>query len=157
MSMRFGLLGALALAIALAVSGCATSSPAPSPTSSTSEASATPTATPNPTFAPDGTAKDNLPYFTYVITTALAAEPALDSAGLAQKIAEAGFPAESIQYTFSSTAVGLVSDTADVASDFGGACLVAQFGPVLPAPHVVVLPTLAQGGCLIGSQIQRLG
>lgn len=155
--MRVGYVGAGALILALAMSGCSTPASTPSETTVAQTASATPTPTPNPVFVPDGTAKENLPFYTFVVTTALAADPALDSAGLAQKVAEAGFPAETIQYTFSTTAVGLVSDTADVATNFGGACLVAQFGPVLPEPHIVVMPSLAQGGCLIGSQIQQLG
>ena len=156
--MRVGYVGAGALILALAMSGC--SSPAPTPTSSASEdksASATPTPTPNPVLLPEGTAKENLPYFEFVVANAFAADPTLDSVGLAQKVAEAGFPAETIQYSLSTTAVGLVSDTADVATNFGGACLVAQFGPVLPEPHIVEMPSLAQGGCLIGSQIQHLG
>lgn len=146
-----------ALALSLTLTSCSADTPQPQESENSQSASAAPTPTADPVFIPEGSAEENLPFFTFIVKQALATEPEIDSAALAQKVAEAGFPAEGIQFSYSSTAVGLKSDTADVASNFAGACLIAQYGPVQPEPHIVVMPALAQGGCLIGAQIQRLG
>jgi hypothetical protein len=105
---------------------------------------------------PEGSAKQNLPYFNAVIQQAIAADPTMDSSGIAAVLSQNGFPAESIQFTFTRTAVGLASDSVDIAALWAGECLIAQFGPAIPQYHSVILPALATGGCLIGAQVQGL-
>lgn len=150
----------LAMASVLTLSACA--SPAPSGgASSASSASASPTATKKPSkppvFLPDAVARANLYYFTWTIEQALAADPAADSFAIAQKVAEAGFDPAAIQFTFSRTAAGLAADSVDVAVNFAGECIVGQFGPAISGVHAVVMPVLASGGCLLGTEVQTLG
>jgi hypothetical protein len=148
----------LALASALMFSACV--APASSgDVTSTPSASATATKKPSkpPVFLPDAVAKANLYYFSWTIEQALAADPAADSFAIAQKVAEAGFDPAAIQFTFSRTAAGLAADSVDVAVNFAGECIVGQFGPAISGVHAVVMPVLASGGCLLGTEVQTLG
>ena len=155
--MRFRILAtALALTGVLALTGCSASTPDAQPTTTTS-ASTTPKPTKDPVLLPNGSAKDNLYYFTWVIEKTLAADPAADSYAIAQAIGAAGFDPSTVQFTFSRTAAGLAADTSEVAVQFGGQCVIGQFGPVAPKVITRVLPVLATGGCLLGTEVQSLG
>lgn len=151
---------ALAIATTIALAGCAgeTSSPesSASPEEKTS-ASATPTPTKDPTFVEGGNAKANQAFFQWFVSQQIAANPDIDSAGIATAVSQSPFGGNPIQYTFSRTAIGLVADSADVSVEFGGECLIAQFGPVRDGVVVSVLPVLATGGCLLGTDVQTLG
>ncbi len=127
-----------------------------STTTSTPTTSPSATVEPIPALIPDGTATQNLPYFNYVIRQALTADPTLDSFAIAQIVSQSGFPADTVQFTFTRTSVGLAADSVTIAALFSGECLIGQYGPAVPEYHGIVLPGLAQGGCLIGSQVQRL-
>ena len=157
--MRFRVIAtALALAGALAVTGCSASTPNVKPTeTATASASATPKPTKDPVLLPNGSAKDNLYYFTWVIEKTLAADPAADSYAVAQAVGAAGFDPATVQFTFSRTAAGLAADTSEVAVQFGGQCVIGQLGPVAPKVISRVLPVLATGGCLLGTEVQSLG
>ena len=91
-----------------------------------------------------------------VIEQSLAADPARNSHDVAVVVSQNGFPGEAIEFTFSRTAVGLVADTVEISALWAGECIIAQFGPAMKGVHAVVLPALVQGGCLVGSQVQRL-
>ena len=147
---------ALALSSAVVFTGCSASTPDGQPTS-TSSASATPEPTKDPVLLPNGSAKDNLYYFTWVIEKTLAADPAADSYAVAQAVGAAGFDPATVQFTFSRTAAGLEADTSEVAVQFGGQCVIGQFGPIAPKVISRVLPVLATGGCLLGTEVQTLG
>jgi hypothetical protein len=108
-------------------------------------------------FLVDGSAQDNLNYFSWVIEKTLAADPATDSFLVAQAVGAAGFDPATVQFTFSRTAAGLAADTSEVAVQFGGQCLIGQFGPVAPKVIARVMPVLATGGCLLGTEVQTLG
>jgi len=97
-----------------------------------------------------------MPFFVSIVQQAIAANPTVSSYDVAVLESQSGFDGTSIQYTYSRTAAGLASDSSSVAVLFAGECIIAQFGPVISGVHGVVLPALAQGGCLIGSQVQRL-
>ena len=148
----------LALSSVFALSACATTASAP-----VDQKKSTPTATEtskpaeDPVLLPNGSAKDNLYYFTWVIEETLAADPAADSFAVAQAVGAAGFDPATVQFTFSRTAAGLAADTSEVAVQFGGQCLIGQFGPVAPKVISRVLPVLATGGCLLGTEVQSLG
>ena len=149
---------ALALSAALALTGCSASTPNVKPTeTATASASATPKPTKDPVLLPNGSAKDNLYYFTWIIEKTLAADPAADSYAVAQAVGAAGFDPATVQFTFSRTAAGLAADTSEVAVQFGGQCVIGQFGPVAPKVISQVLPLLATGGCLLGTEVQSLG
>lgn len=146
---------ALGLIGALALTGCS-GKPAEKPTETTT-ASASPEPIKDPVLMPDASAKDNLYYFNWVIEKTLAADPAADSYGVAQAVGAAGFDPATVQFTFSRTAAGLAADTSEVAVQFGGQCLIGQFGPVAPKVISLVMPILASGGCLLGTEVQSLG
>ncbi|WP_280795238.1 DUF6993 domain-containing protein [Aurantimicrobium minutum] len=151
---------ALALSSVFALSACATTATAPDDQkNSTATATTTETSKPaqDPVLLPNGSAKDNLYYFTWVIEKTLAADPAADSFAVAQAVGAAGFDPATVQFTFSRTAAGLAADTSEVAVQFGGQCLIGQFGPVAPKVISRVLPVLATGGCLLGTEVQSLG
>jgi hypothetical protein len=107
-------------------------------------------------FVPDGSAAQNLPFFVSIVEQATAADPNVSSYDVAVLQSQSGFDPASIQFTYSRTAAGLASDSSSVAVLFAGECIIAQYGPVISGVHGVVLPALAQGGCLIGSQVQGL-
>lgn len=146
---------ALAIVGTLVLTGCS-SSPSPQP-AATQSASATPKPSKDPVFLPEASAKDNLYYFSWVIEKTLTADPAADSYAVAQAVGAAGFDPATVQFTFSQTAAGLAADTSEVAVQFGGECLVGQFGPVAPKVIARVMPVLASGGCLLGTEVQSLG
>ena len=146
---------ALAIVGTLVLTGCS-SSPSPQ-TTATQSASATPKPSKDPVFLPEASAKDNLYYFSWVIEKTLKADPAADSYAVAQAVGAAGFDPATVQFTFSQTAAGLAADTSEVAVQFGGECLVGQFGPMAPKVIARVMPVLASGGCLLGTEVQSLG
>jgi hypothetical protein len=148
----------VALSSAFALSACASTAESPDvQKSSSASASANPTPTKDPVFLADGSAQDNLYYFSWVIDKTLAADPATDSYAVAQAVGAAGFDPATVQFTFSRTAAGLAADTSEVAVQFGGQCLIGQFGPVAPKVIARVMPVLATGGCLLGTEVQTLG
>jgi hypothetical protein len=148
----------VATASILLLAGCSAGNPEHDKSSGeTKTATASPTPTADPTLLPEASAKDNLYYFTWVIEKTLAADPAADSYAIAQAVGAAGFDPATVQFTFSRTAAGLAADTSEVAVQFAGECLVGQFGPVAPKVISLVMPLLASGGCLLGTEVQSLG
>ncbi len=151
---------ALAIATTLALAGCASDSGQTDSSATPQQApsaSATPTPTKDPTFVEGGNAKANQAFFQWFVSQQIAANPDIDSAGIATAVGQSPFGGNPIQYTFSRTAIGLVADSADVSVEFGGECLIAQFGPVRDGVVVSVLPVLVSGGCLLGTDVQTLG
>ena len=154
---------AIVLGTALLLSGCQAGSQ-PSPSSTPPDVAYTAAPRPVPTikaappavFMPDGSAAQNLPFFVSIAEQAIAADPEVLSYDVAVLESQNGFDSGAIQFTYSRTAVGLASDSASVAVLFAGECIIAQYGPVITGVRGIVLPPLAQGGCLIGSQVQGL-
>ncbi len=159
--MRLLSTSAIVLGAALLLSGCAAGTvPTAGPTANVPYTGAPrPAATSKPApaavFVPDGTAAQNMPFFVSVAEQAIAANAAVSSADVAVLESQNGFDRAAIQFTYSRTAAGLASDSSSVAVLVGDECIIAQFGPVITGVHGIVLPALAQGGCLIGSQVQR--
>lgn len=159
MSIRLSVISAGALMLCLGLTACS-ASVEKAASSQTPAASVTPSATPTPTpapvFLPEGTAEHNLNYLGWVVSSALAADPAADSYAVATAVGASGFDPTTVQFTFSSTATGLPADTSEVAVQFAGQCLIAQYGPAQPAVITKAMPVLASGGCLIGTDVQPL-
>lgn len=150
-------LGVLLLSSGLASCSAAQDIVAPTTTASVSAtASASPTPTPPPVFLPEGTAQQNLEFLKWVVISTLAADPAADSYAVATAVGASGFDPATVQFTFSTTAAGLPADTSEVAVQFAGECLIAQYGPAQPAVITKVMPVLASGGCLLGTDVQPL-
>jgi len=152
---------AILVGAALLLSGCATGvSPTAGPSADVAYTGAprpveTTKAAPPAVFVPDGTAAQNMPFFVSIAEQAIADNPKVSSADVAVLESQSGFDRKAIQFTYSRTSAGLASDSASVAVLIGDQCIIAQFGPVISGVHGIVLPALVQGGCLIGSQVQR--
>lgn len=146
---------ALTVALALAVAGLAgcapEASPAPPPATGTVAPTAVPTAAPAPQLVPEGTAADNLPLFAHVVAEVTAAGgDVVSGRSYIDALVAAGFDRASMQLTADTTTVGDAVDALQFSVLWAGECLVGQVGPSTPAPAAIVLPELADGGCLVG-------
>lgn len=79
-----------------------------------------------PVFVPDGTAEDNLPYFTEVIRKYTASDQPITGKPVAQAVIDAGFDPAMIQFSFDQTKTGLEADNIFVSVRIGGDCLIGQ-------------------------------
>lgn len=147
------------IATAIVLASCSTTAESTKPTSSPKSSDVAPTQKPKqaPEFVPDGSAKDNLAYFSWVVSQTLNGDVATDSVTVSQALSESSFAGSPIQYSFSRTAVGLASDSVSVSVEFAGECLIAQYGKAVPKLEAKVLPALPSGGCLLGTDIQTFG
>lgn len=141
------------LIAALTWSGCAvTGPPAPSSTPSVS-ASANPTATPTPSapvLVPEGSALDNLPYFTAVMDGVWATDQSVQGRAYIDALVAAGFTKADMEVTYDRTTVDNPADSIQFSVRWQGECLVGQVGPSIVEPTAVVLPEVPGGTCLIG-------
>lgn len=145
-----GLVAASALALVGVGLGACVAEGTPAPTTGGQSASATETPAAAATLVPDGSAADNLPLFAAVVTaTANGPEPVSGRAYIDALVA-AGFPKTSMEVTNDRTTVDDPADSIQFSVAWGDECLVGQVGPSTPAPTAVVLPALADGGCLLG-------
>lgn len=145
--------GAIALAVVLV--GCTPDGADPAPTSSTEPSSqptsAEPTAPTAPTLVPDGSANDNLPLFEQVVASVWATPDNVSGRAYVDALAAAGFDKAAMQVTEDFSTVGNPAESLQFSVLWGAECLVGQVGPATGEPVTVVVPALAEGGCLIGS------
>lgn len=147
--------GLLAAVAALALAAC-TQAPAPtvSPTapapSASASVSATPTTPPPPSLQPDGTADENLPFFTVVTQQVWAGPERMAGRAYIDALVAAGFDKSRMQVTKDQTAIGNAADSIQFSVAWGDECLIGQAGAAFPEPATVVLPALEGGTCLIG-------
>ncbi|GAA5208453.1 DUF6993 domain-containing protein [Microbacterium kyungheense] len=155
---RAGLVGATALAVAV-VTACAPVTPTPTPSVSPSGTIVVPTpsasasdggqATPA-ALVPDGTAHDNLPYFTAVTDSVWASESRVSGRAYIDALVAAGFDKSAMQVTSDTTTVGNPAESIQFSVRWGEECLVGQVGPATGDPVTVVVPVVGEGTCLIG-------
>jgi len=109
-----------------------------------------------PKLIADGTPKENLPYFLFILNTAYqnSTDANTTSEEMAAYLANAGFDTSTIQISENATALGLNPDSKFVSVIFNGECLVGTWGSSMTTPTVTVLPVLPQGGCLLGGTIR---
>ena len=153
-------MSALAVGVALTVSSCSFA-PMPVPSNGSSgspSASASSVAKPRnaPKLIADGTPKENLPYFLFILNTAYqnSTDANTTSEEMAAYLANAGFDTSTIQISENATALGLNPDSKFVSVIFNGECLVGTWGSSMSTPTATVLPVLPQGGCLLGGTIR---
>ena len=153
-------MSALAVGVALTVSSCSFA-PMPVPSNGSSgspTASASSVAKPRnaPKLIADGTPKENLPYFLFILNTAYqnSTDANTTSEEMAAYLANAGFDTSTIQISENATALGLNPDSKFVSVIFNGECLVGTWGSSMSTPTATVLPVLPQGGCLLGGTIR---
>jgi len=142
-----------ALALAIGLSACG-GGPAPAPSGSITptatalgpEPSATPT--PDPTLRPDGSALQNLEYFTWVLERAVD-DGARKGADFIKALDRAGFDKKRMEVTPDRTAINLDADSVQFSVKINGTCLLGQYGNVGLA--TAAMPVLETGRCIIGS------
>lgn len=133
--------------------GCA---PTPAASPSAPVTSTTPTATPEtsvssaPALVAEGSAEDNLPFFTTVMNGVWAVDQSFQGRAYIDALVAAGFPKSEMELTNDRTTVDNPADAIQFSVRWSGECLVGQVGPSTPAPTAVVLPELPDGTCLIG-------
>lgn len=136
------------IVIVASLAGCVAEPASPEP------ASPTPTAEPTvsaPVLLPEGTAEDNLPYFAEVVAQVWNGPEQLSGGAYVDALTAAGFDRAAMQVTPDRTTVGDPAESIQFSVRWGDECLVGQVGPATGAPVSVVLPGLANGGCLIGN------
>ena len=139
---------ALALGAVL-LNGCALLE---GPTPQTPERSETPRPEVAPEFVPDGSAADNLPYFTEVLRKFSKGTSPVQGAPVVQAVAEAGFDKSMMQVSFDESKTNLPADNIFVSVRIGADCLVGQ---VVAADRTFVAKNMPAVGpnkdiCIIG-------
>ncbi|QIM18337.1 hypothetical protein G7066_06185 [Leucobacter coleopterorum] len=79
-----------------------------------------------PVFVPDGTAEQNLPYFTEVIRKYTAGKEPIVGKPVAQAVIDAGFDPTMMQFSFDQTKTNLEADNIFVSVRIGTDCLIGQ-------------------------------
>jgi hypothetical protein len=99
---------------------------------------------------PDGTAEENLPFFTSVTLTVAATPDNVHGRAYIDALVAAGFDKSAMQLTPDESTVGNPAESIQFSVRWGEQCLVGQVGPSTGSPVTVVVPVLAEGTCLIG-------
>lgn len=105
-----------------------------------------------PEFIPDGSAEDNLPYFTEVLRTFSAGSEPVQGAPIVQAVAEAGFDKTAMQVSFDQSKTSLPADNIFVSVRIGSDCLIGQVVAEDRSFVAKNMPAVGPAGdiCLIG-------
>lgn len=103
-------------------------------------------------FDPDGSAEDNWPYFTQVLTEFAEDDAKVNGKNVVNAVVDSGFDPETMQVSFDRTKTDLVADNIFVSVLIDEACLIGQ---VVTGDREVVTEVLPAVGpdkdiCLIG-------
>ena len=112
-----------AAGITLGLASCALLT-GPVPETPEREIPAVPESTPE--LIPDGTAAENLPYFTEVIRGYAAGEAPIEGEPVVNAVADAGFERTQMQVSFDRSETNLVADNIFVSVRIGTDCLIGQ-------------------------------
>lgn len=106
-----------------------------------------------PVFFPEGSAADNLPYFTEVLRAFAAGEQPVQGVPVVDAVASAGFDKAAMQVSFDESKTGLAADSIFVSVRIGADCLIGQVVAEDRGFAAEAKPALgpAQDICLIGS------
>lgn len=147
---RRRLLPALLVIGALGMTGCSVHVPSPSHSESESE---TIHASTESTLAADGTAKDNLAYFSRAVSLVWQTTDLHSGRAYVDGLVAAGFDKTKMQLTSDTSTVGNPAESFQFSVLWGTDCLIGQVGPSTGEPHVAVVPAIASGTCLIGETV----
>ncbi len=146
-----------ALAVSL-LAGCSTSVPwheTDAPAVTATDPSTAPTDEPadelGVALVPDGTARENVPWFLRSVQQRLDEDPDADGRSIAIGLADAGFDRSKMSWTASTTPTGTAADSVIVAVKWSGECLIAQKRGNRLAVEV---GAQADGVCLLG-EVER--
>lgn len=101
-------------------------------------------------LVPEGSAEDNLPVFVFVTESVWATPDNWSGRAYVDALVAAGFDKASMQVTEDRSTVGNLAESLQFSVRWGEECLVGQVGPATGDPVAVIVPVLAEGGCLIG-------
>ena len=102
-------------------------------------------------FIPEGSAEDNLPFFTQVLEDSGAGAPGGELSSAVEALIAAGFDQATMSHTAASSKIELPVDSISLAVAFSNQCLVGQFSTTWLETQVAPLtPT----GCLIGDIVE---
>jgi hypothetical protein len=141
-----------AASIVFALSACVPEPPAPEPTTSSVSPNPSPTSTGDagPALLPEGTAEENLPFFTEIVQDVWAGPDPLAGRSYIDALVAAGFDRGAMQVTADQSTVGNPAESIQFSVRWGDECLIGQVGPATGDPVAVVEPGLTDGGCLVG-------
>ncbi len=135
------------------LSGCVAEEPRTGARTTASAPSSTaPSADPAAALLPDGSAEDNLPYFTHVTEQVWASDRRAEGRAYVDALVEAGFDKAAMQVTHDASTVGNPAESMQFSVLWQGECLVGQVGPDIGEAVTRVLPALEDGTlCLLGA------
>jgi hypothetical protein len=152
-TVRIRLSAVTLVSAAVVLAGCSASpspgtpsTPASTPTSGATAAPETPAPL---AFDPEGTAAENLDFFTSAVTGFLAGSPDANGRDIIDHLVASGFDKSQMELTADTTAVGLEADNIQFSVKINDGCLIGQNGNV--GVHTVTAPVLATGTCLVGN------
>lgn len=138
---------------AVVFSGCAPEpTPAPTPTADpepTPTASET-TAPRADALVPEGSAEDNLPFFSSIVDQVWASEARDEGRAYVDALSAAGFDKAAMQVTEDLSTVGNPAESLQFSVRWGEQCLVGQVGPATGEPFATVTDVVGDGACLLG-------
>lgn len=122
------------------------------PTPATPEREAVPVPEEAPEFFPDGSAEDNLPYFTEVLRDYVDGDGAVRGAPIVDAVVDAGFDVDDMQVSFDRTKTNLDADNIFVSVRIDADCLIGQVVADDRSFVAEVEPAVGPDGdlCLIG-------
>lgn len=143
-------IGAAAIATAM-LGGLAACSQTPEPRHDARDENFQKPAEP-PKFYPDGTAEQNLPYFTQTLDDFAAGEDPVEGVPVVDAVAAAGFDKAAMQVSFDRTQTNLVADSIFVSVRIGTDCLLGQVVTSDRSVTAVTEPAVgpSEDICLIG-------
>lgn len=137
--------------LSLLAAGCAPVDAEPVPTPSATAApqpTATATAEPDPELVVGGTAGQNRPFFEFLLTGLLAADPQPTSQAIVNTLVNGGFDKASMEVTADMTPVGQRADSILVSVKIDGQCLIGQV--IASELNTELADVLGTGRCLVG-------
>lgn len=148
-SRRVAAVGVLALTAGL-LAGCALLE-GPTPETPKRDTPAPPEVAPE--LVPDGSAEDNLPYFTEVLRSFSAGDQPVQGVPVVDAVAGAGFDRAAMQVSFDESKTGLPADNIFVSVRIGADCLIGQVVAADRSFAAEAKPAVgpAQDVCLIGA------
>ena len=142
-------LGAIALS-SVVLTGCSLLE-GPTPETPKREAPEPPPSAPE--LVPDGSAADNLPYFTEVLRAFSAGDQPVQGVPVVDAVVDAGFDKSLMQVSFDESKTGLAADSIFVSVRIGADCLIGQVVAEDRSFVAEAKPAVgpAQDICLIGN------
>ncbi|GAA3647129.1 hypothetical protein GCM10022202_03140 [Microbacterium marinilacus] len=114
-------------------------------------ATSEPAAPEAPALVPEGTADDNLPYFSAIVDEVWGSDRRGEGRAYVDALVEAGFDRVAMQVTEDLTTVGNPAESMQFSVRWDDQCLIGQVGPDVGETVARVLPALEDGTvCLLG-------